>query len=695
LTWTDTESNALKHSTLTLTSNAAITSSWNGGYVYTITPTSNLSAGTYYVSASVKDIHGFRVGSSSMSFTIVQATTGSLTTNGTFYVIESATSGAFVYTSTNGRTGTRGDLGVTYSPQYNSAAVASFTSSNALVGVTKGGFLSVGNVSGSGFTFDAGNPITSNITWRDQYGNIGGPTQISINVAINNAPTVTFTNAGSTTLNTNVARTSGNPTLSTITFTDAESDSLNHSTFTFTSPSGQLSASRSGNSWLVNPINNLSASVYQMTASIKDIHGFRVGVATNTFDIIKAKIGSFTQPSLFIVESALSGAGVTTQSDGSGSAYTLSVSYSPNYGSQIATNFSASGDAGYVFVHPTSGVVTIYKNLSGSAVQNGASLTPTITWNDQYGNLGSQSLSVSVVDNQAATATFTDLTANWIGDPVASGVGLVSASITDPEVQIVSMSLSGTDAGSLVAVPVRFDSSSYVIKSATTLSPATYLYSASIHDNYGNVTSYNRSIVVTAPVSNPQLYIYLANHGSNAALGSSYLSVMGASTVNGNTPPQVTALTATSGSFFKQLIEGGKLGNTGLILPGAKVGNLVASAVATGSVEDVVENIGQFAASLTGQLIVVFPSGSVELNPLPTSMTDEFAGSVLHQYAMQVQSDGGGWANTTVASTIHEIVLNSAVDGYTDWFVIGRTGYTTISSNAEIRIRPTSGSAQV
>jgi hypothetical protein len=170
---------------------------------------------------------------------------------------------------------------------------------------------------------------------------------------------------------------------------------------------------------------------------------------------------------------------------------------------------------------------------------------------------------------------------------------------------------------------------------------------------------------------------------------------MGASTVDGGTPPQVTSLSVTSGSFFKQLIEGGKLGSTGLILPGAKVGNLVASAVATGSVEDVVENIGQFAASLTGQLIVVFPSGSVELNPLPTSMTDAYAGSVLHQYVMQVQTDGGGWANTTEASTIHEIVLNSAVDGYTDWFVIGRTGYNTISSNAEIRIRPASGSAQV
>ena len=698
LTWTDTESNTLSHQTFTLTSNTGLTSSWNGGYVYTISPTASLSAGTYFISASIQDTFGFRIGSSSLSFTIAQAGAGTLNATSGFFVLESATGSEKIVTNTNGRpTGTQADLNVTYSPQFNSAAVASFTSSNALIAVSSTGLLTVGTpISGSGY-LNSGS-ISSSITFRDQYNNITS-SDIFVTVTKNYAPDITFTNVGSTTLNTNVARSSSNPTLSTITFSDVESNALNHNTFTFTNPSGQLSASRSGDSWLIKPITNLSASVYQMTASIRDIHGFNTATKTNTFEIIKASIGSFSQPSLYIVESALSGAGVTTESDGSGSAYTLSITYSPNYGTQTATNFSASGDGGYVFVHPTSGVVTIYNNLSGSAVQNGSSLTPLITWNDSYGNLGSQSLSVGVVDNQAATATFTDLTANWVGNPVSSGVGLVSASISDPEVQIVSMSLSGTDAGSLVAVPQNFNSSSYVIKSATTLTPATYYYSASIHDNYGNTTAYNRSIVVTAPVSNPQLYIYLANHGSSAGLGSSYLSIMGGAgcTTNAGTPPQVTFATlgSTSGSFFRQLIEGGKLGNTGLTLPSAKVGNLVASAVATGSVEDIVENIGQFAASLTGQLIVVFPSGSVELNPLPTSMTDAFAGSVLHQYVMQVQSDGGGWANTTEASTIHEIVLNSAVDGYTDWFVIGRTAYNTISSNAEIRIRPASGSAQV
>ena len=161
-----------------------------------------------------------------------------MTTNGTFFIIESATSGDLIRTNANGRSGTQADLGVTYSPQFNSAAVASFTSSNAMVTVNSNGNLSLGqNVSASAFTFDAGNPITSNITFRDQYDNIGSGS-VSINVAKNFAPVPSF-NDNSVNLNTNLGR-SGS-LLSTISFTDAESDALNHSTFTFTDPSGPVS----------------------------------------------------------------------------------------------------------------------------------------------------------------------------------------------------------------------------------------------------------------------------------------------------------------------------------------------------------------------------------------------------------------------------------------------------------------------
>jgi hypothetical protein len=128
LTWTDSESNSLHNPSFTLSSNAGLSSSFTSSYTYNIFPTGSLSAGTYYVSASVKDQHGFRFGSSSMSFTVVQAGAGTLVATGGFYVLESATGSEKIVTNTNGRpSGTQVDLNVSYSPQYNSAAVQSFT----------------------------------------------------------------------------------------------------------------------------------------------------------------------------------------------------------------------------------------------------------------------------------------------------------------------------------------------------------------------------------------------------------------------------------------------------------------------------------------------------------------------------------------------------------------------------------------
>ena len=86
-------------------------------------------------------------------------------------------------------------------------------------------------------------------------------------------------------MNSNEARANTN-NLSTITFSDTESDSLNHDTFVFTDPSGQLTTVKSGDTYFVRAQNNLSGSAtYQMTASIKDVRGFRSGSQNNSFTI--------------------------------------------------------------------------------------------------------------------------------------------------------------------------------------------------------------------------------------------------------------------------------------------------------------------------------------------------------------------------------------------------------------------------
>jgi len=281
LTWTDAESNSLHTPSFTLSSNAGLSASFTSSYTYNIYPTASLSAGTYFVSASVKDQHGFRFGSSSVSFTVAQAPIGTLTTNGTFYIIETATAGALIYTSTNGRTGTQGDLGVTYSPQYNLAAVQSFTSSNALINVTSVGALSIAqNVSGS---YTGGQTFTSSITFRDQFDNIGSGS-ITINVANNSVPTASFTAIGANL----TASISANTGLVSASITDAETDTPFSMSLGGANGSDLYAVPQNVNSssYVIKNVSTISSGqTLTYDATIKDVHGKSRTYSSNTITI--------------------------------------------------------------------------------------------------------------------------------------------------------------------------------------------------------------------------------------------------------------------------------------------------------------------------------------------------------------------------------------------------------------------------
>ena len=184
---------SLDYNSFTLTDTSGQLTASRVGDTFLVQALSNLSGSTAYpFSASIADNHG-KVGSGSHSITIAQAGNGVLTRNGSFYIIESAISGANIVTNLNGRTGDQGDLGVDYDPEYNSAGVVSFTSTNPSISVTNSGLLSLAvNLSGS--STGSGDTISSDITWVDQYGNVGGPTAISASVTVNQAPSATFTN---------------------------------------------------------------------------------------------------------------------------------------------------------------------------------------------------------------------------------------------------------------------------------------------------------------------------------------------------------------------------------------------------------------------------------------------------------------------------------------------------------------------
>jgi hypothetical protein len=275
----------VNHSTFQLVSSSAGFSRFQSGDNYYIYANSNISAGTYTFSASIADSFG-KIGSSSATFTVAQASTGSLTTNGTFYVIETARSGALIYTSTNGRTGTQGDLNVNYSPQYNSAAVASFTSSNALVSVTTAGALSIGqNVSGS---YTSGQTFTSTITFRDQYNNIGSGS-ITINVAPNSVPTASFTPIAANL----TASISANTSLMNVSISDMETDTPFSMSLGGTNAADLYLVPQNVNSssYVIKNVSTISTGqTLTYDAIIKDVHGKTRTYSSNTITIASAPV---------------------------------------------------------------------------------------------------------------------------------------------------------------------------------------------------------------------------------------------------------------------------------------------------------------------------------------------------------------------------------------------------------------------
>ena len=629
MTFSDAEGNTIDYNSFSASFAGSDLTIFESGNSRIVRANSNLAAGTYSVTASIADDQGFATRTSSHEFTIAQAVVGSLSANGTLYVIESATAGDDIVLNSNGRTGTQGDLSVTYSPSYGSQAVQAFTSSNALVDVAANGNLTVGqNISGSGN--EGGSSISSDITFQDQYGNVGSGS-ITVNITNNSAPDISFSDTSGN-QNTNLAR-SGS-TLVTISFSDTEGDGIDYNSFVFTDTSGQLNAVRSGNNFLVQANNNLSGSTYGYTASIADTHGFATNTETDSFTVAQASTGTLTgDTTVYIIESAESGS-VFRDATGynNGNAADVGVFYSPSYGSPSVQAFTSSNAA---IVINSDGNLSLGVDISGSTTGSGDTIVSTITYQDQYGNAGSGTVTANVFANIAPTATFTNAHHSAFTASVADGTTLVTASISDTESDTpFSMSLAGTS--DLIAVPQNANSSSYYINANGTLSGGTIYYTASIQDSFGKTREYNRSLTISQPPVS--WYAYLDEGGVYATSEANALSMYGDANDDGTTD---------TGTLFKAF-AGGNIGNgkitttafTGLGIDNAfqiASGTSLAGSRTTALLNDINHATG--SQSNTG-LIIVFPSGSGFT--LPKTFTNSIGGSTAGEYLLYADRVGTG-----------------------------------------------------
>jgi len=637
----------------------------------------NLTAGTYSYDVTVGDSTNAERTYSGRSITIAQADTGTLSTNGTLYIIESAVSGVITLSS-SGIPGSTGGVSVTYSPNYGSQSATNFSSSNPLISVNStNGQLSLGSpISGSGNL--AGSTITSTISYEDQYGNQGSG-DISVNVTENTAPNVSQTLV----TNNNTNQATGSSQVLRLTITDTEGDTIPNSGLSFSGYNTTYFTPSVSTPYMYLNVNNTSVptGTYPYTASLTDEHGFRTREVNGTFTINQADDGTLSgDTSIYIIESAVSGDSFRDATGyNNGDLANISVSYSPNYGSQVATLASSNP----AIVVDESGNLTLGVDLSGSVTQSGDTFSSTISWSDQYGNTDSGTVTATVFANQAPNASFVD---NGLTDVTAvsgSNVGTLTVTDTENNSPFV-VTLGGTDGGKF---DVSGTSSPFQIQPTGSLSIGDYSIQLTVTDTYGKQAILNETISVTADVDYGKVYIYTSTRVGDGTF-SNYLGLMGASSVDSSTPPLVTAYTAdTTSPFFR--IKSGDLGNSTITVGG---GQMNLRSEVSGSDLNTIISSSFSAGGVSEQILVVFPSGS-DMIGTPTSMTDTLGGSTNGEYVMFVKG-GADTSFGSETSTIHGIQLDTAHEGYSTWYVVGRTGINADNSY-EVQIIPSSGSAPV
>lgn len=644
----------------------------------------NLSSATYSYNVIVTDKNSASRTYSGRSLTIAQADNGTLTPTGTFYIIESATTGP-IYLSSTGRNGSQGGVTVAYSPNYGSQVATNFTSTNSLISVNStSGLLSVGSpISGSGN--ESGSVISTTIGWEDQYGNTDS-SNININVSKNNAPDIVFTNTTAN-LNTNTSKLNGG-TLVTLSFSDTESDAINHNSFQFTDTSGQLTATKSGNNYLVTANSNLSGSrSYGITASIEDIHGFRSNIESSSFSIVQSGRGTLGgDTSIYIIESALTSA-VFRDSTGFGNGNTaqVSVTYSPSAGSQTISSYSSTNPA---ILIDSSGNLTLGIDLSGSVTQSGDTFTSTISFQDQYGNVGSGSVTAYVFANNAPAVSFVS-SSNYTTDTATSGSNAGVITISDTETNSpYRVELSGSGSNLFYTVPQNSATSSVQIKPLNPLSAGTYLVDIIVTDTYGKFSTLsNKSIVVDSVADTyGTIYVYTHNLGPAGTWSSTtYNGIYGISTVNSDTPAQVTEYT-TSTSLLGTLVNNDVIGDNTITFNSSYTMTLRDTISGDTTLDSALDTDGSISINGNTNIFLLYPSGSDMSVPISIQETINGVNGGAVPY-LNVDSEGWGIAS----AKLNSIILGTPHLGYSEWFVLGRLGTDGVGTSLQYRLINSNG----
>ena len=498
ISYSDPEGDTVDLTELVFTpSNAALINTVVGSEV-AIRPNASLAAGDYNFTASLADVHGFETKTISQSFTIAQADNGTLTAS-PLYLIESATSGSNIVQNSDGRTGTQGDLNISYSPNYNSAVYNSISSSNHQIVVDSDGGLTTSiNISGS---YSSGDPITSIIYWTDQYGNADN-TAITVNTALDSSPSASFTNQ---TGNYNTNEAISESVMVTFTVSDDETGTPYTASLSGTDAAklNLVPQNAASSSWQIQAVEQLVTQSYSYNVRVRDNFGKHSDYDGRSFTIAAADTGTLGQNGTFFAIESLVAGNIVLNADGrTGTQGQLSVSYDASEGSPSVQSYTSSNN---IIVVDNSGNLTVAASnpISGSGTVSGGSLGSTITFTDNYGNVGSGSIAVSVTTNNAPDIIFSDTSGNLNTNLARSGSTLTTLSFSDTESDtILYDNFVGAESAGL---NFKKSGNTYLVQPTGSLAAGSYTISGSITDNHGFSTNTESHTFAIAQADNGTL----------------------------------------------------------------------------------------------------------------------------------------------------------------------------------------------
>lgn len=489
-TFDDPENDSINLNSFTLTGPqpntlTQLSSSIMASNIIALNTRNHLSASTTYnFTASIKDVHGFRSSSVSRSLVIGAKNTGTFNrTAGTYFLIESAQAGASVVADPSGRTGTAVSFSVDYSggdidgtlgtptvqsftasittPQYQGTypnLQDMFSISSGSIGA-EGGLLTIKqNISKSNFNQGAqeGTHVTLQISYQDQYGNIGN-SSVDVNPVDNLAPTLTETGDFSSFYTNALAL--NNQILKQYTISDLEGDTIESNIAITSSDSTNGLRVENNSSTLFIKSNagsgqSLNAGTYHFTASIHDIHNFETSSVSASIVIASSNDGTLTsnaidthngKPLFYIQECGVSNDKIHTEpriingSEG-GSHADVGMSYT---GGNTVTAFAVNTCTPDIDIDINSfGQLKLGVNISGSftpsEIAGGTAIIEVpIVFTDSFSNQKTESIFVKVFQN-ASLGELTRVVGNnfhngkflfylqecaEIGDPVKVGNG--------------------------------------------------------------------------------------------------------------------------------------------------------------------------------------------------------------------------------------------------------------------------------